>query len=1136
MSLELWDFALSGQWPTQQLAGNATAVAFSDDFNRANGAVDNGWTYTYGGPAQISSNAITTTTSAGLVRDLGSKDVDFSFDVTNANQANNIYFYLRSPAADSSLYYVTVASTSLTVTKRNRPTPGGSLTDTPIASVTGLGAGYNTGTNTWRLVMSGQSLQVYKGGVLALSTSALGADYAEMSTYFGVDLASAAPMTIDNFTSSAGGPRANVGGSLGVTHYQSLTNVPASITDSFNRADNAATPGSTDTGQAWITPSGAAAGISGNRIYGVGNTSNLRFTEVVETNSVDGTVQCTVYDEPGQIGLVWRADGNNNATMTCYYLWYNGLYKYVAGSSSLIASWPSGHLVTGDVIKAVFAGTSIKCYRNGSLDINTTDSSITSNTKHGVMLDPSSLQRVDDFSFVQGGAAAGQATVSVNTIKLLRSLSAGKTVPTVDTTTTAAIDNNTGIAALTWSHTCASGAKALVVSVGQNQSPNNVVGVTYGGTALTKIGSQDGPVGSVSMFLLKNPPSGAANIVATVAGPPSSGIVPCVATSYFNASGMGTAVGGDMPNFNNPVTITPSTSVGDLAVMGAYYRGSYTLGTGLVDDGHILTSLSPGADMAHKTATAGTTSVAISATSNGSVIAAALVGQYSVSGTATATGTLGKKVFLTASLVGQATVTPTIRKLVPVASAVTGSATVVVAMKRFIGLTNISQVDSPASVGGPNSLSLGSSPWAYDFTPSASMQVTQIDVGIVAVTPGAAWYRIGLSTTAVHDGAHSPATVPWLLRADATNAFGDVNPANPNAAQTLTVNFSSPVSLTAGTTYSIVVIQSATQGGAASGNNASSVSSGTTATYSGLTGGGPIYNGATLSTPLALQYGPHFTLHSFTPVAGTNGVGSASGVLRATRTIAASVAGQAVVSGIARLRNELTVAIAGVGTTTGATSVTKKFTGTISGSGLVTAATAVLRRLLASVAGIATTTSSTLVTRKLIGSSTGSGIASATTLTSLRPVFATVTGVATTSGVATSAKPLGGSTITGTSTVTPLLRVARGLVSTTITGVAHTYAQRIYTIPPADFQVTHSPPMHIAGVVYDTTGVGVGGATVKLFRQADDFMCQTTTSAGDGTYSFDRDPYDPYNYYVVAYTTVVSTQIHGTSDRGLVPV
>jgi len=79
------------------------------------------------------------------------------------------------------------------------------------------------------------------------------------------------------------------------------------------------------------------------------------------------------------------------------------------------------------------------------------------------------------------------------------------------------------------------------------------------------------------------------------------------------------------------------------------------------------------------------------------------------------------------------------------------------------------------------------------------------------------------------------------------------------------------------------------------------------------------------------------------------------------------------------------------------------------------------------------------------------------------------------------------------------------------------------------------PTKKIDGYVRDSTGAIVVGATVKLFRQSDDKMVQTTTSSAAGYYTFPRDVFDPNTYYILAYLTA-EPQVHGVSDRGSVPV
>lgn len=93
---------------------------------------------------------------------------------------------------------------------------------------------------------------------------------------------------------------------------------------------------------------------------------------------------------------------------------------------------------------------------------------------------------------------------------------------------------------------------------------------------------------------------------------------------------------------------------------------------------------------------------------------------------------------------------------------------------------------------------------------------------------------------------------------------------------------------------------------------------------------------------------------------------------------------------------------------------------------------------------------------------------------------------------------------------------------------------RISVGGPTDYSGS-SPTKTIAGVVRDNTGAPYAGATVKLIREYDGLVAATTTSAGDGTYSFTRDALDPNTYVVLAYEDS-GTPTQGVSARGLVPV
>lgn len=128
-------------------------------------------------------------------------------------------------------------------------------------------------------------------------------------------------------------------------------------------------------------------------------------------------------------------------------------------------------------------------------------------------------------------------------------------------------------------------------------------------------------------------------------------------------------------------------------------------------------------------------------------------------------------------------------------------------------------------------------------------------------------------------------------------------------------------------------------------------------------------------------------------------------------------------------------------------------------------------------------------------------------------------------------------TLATSDAVTRTVRLARSTADSAPAADAATrqliYVRRVYDGAPADPPVLY-PTKAIAGVVRDGTGTAVAGATVKLVRQSDDYVCQQQTSAADGSYSFPRDTFDTAAYYVLAYKGT-APQLHGVTDRGLTP-
>lgn len=90
---------------------------------------------------------------------------------------------------------------------------------------------------------------------------------------------------------------------------------------------------------------------------------------------------------------------------------------------------------------------------------------------------------------------------------------------------------------------------------------------------------------------------------------------------------------------------------------------------------------------------------------------------------------------------------------------------------------------------------------------------------------------------------------------------------------------------------------------------------------------------------------------------------------------------------------------------------------------------------------------------------------------------------------------------------------------------------------PTDFaQDLAQPTKTISGRVFDRNKNLVSGATVLLLRTSDNQYVAQMTTGSSGTYVFLRDAADPFTYYTVAYSLAGgTTQVHGTSDRGMVP-
>lgn len=97
------------------------------------------------------------------------------------------------------------------------------------------------------------------------------------------------------------------------------------------------------------------------------------------------------------------------------------------------------------------------------------------------------------------------------------------------------------------------------------------------------------------------------------------------------------------------------------------------------------------------------------------------------------------------------------------------------------------------------------------------------------------------------------------------------------------------------------------------------------------------------------------------------------------------------------------------------------------------------------------------------------------------------------------------------------------------------FSQRTYNSPfPHDIEpITASKA--ISGTIYTLSGQPASGAIVLLIRESDNFLCKTGVTDALGHYVFPRDESDANTYFVIGYTNALFPQVHGMSDRGLIP-
>jgi hypothetical protein len=188
----------------------------------------------------------------------------------------------------------------------------------------------------------------------------------------------------------------------------------ANMSDDFNRADSAVSLGTSSSGHAWT-------GVNGGERLGIQSNRAYRFTAngyaILPAAAADGWTRFTVAagGANDRLGVAVRHDGAANINNVISLMVRDGgvhLSKRVAavGSTINLAAYTA---VNGDVVTMSFQGSSYKVWVNATLIINVTDTSLNSNTRHGITINDAG-GRLDDYSFTEGTIdIADPETVSV---------------------------------------------------------------------------------------------------------------------------------------------------------------------------------------------------------------------------------------------------------------------------------------------------------------------------------------------------------------------------------------------------------------------------------------------------------------------------------------------------------------------------------------------------------------------------------------------------------------------------------------------------------------------------------------------------------------------------------------------------
>lgn len=181
---------------------------------------------------------------------------------------------------------------------------------------------------------------------------------------------------------------------VGINYVTNTTGSALLVSDAFNRA-NASVIGTADTGQIWSNLQGTF-GISSNRLSLITGTGGSTYdVAAIESGSADVIVEATTYLQ-NYNGIAARITDANNFIIFREQGGTFSLLSNVNGTMTDIAD-SNVTYVYGAKMKMILSGSSVKCYVNDSLVIQSAIYTNTSATKHGVAGWGTTVYSYDDF-------------------------------------------------------------------------------------------------------------------------------------------------------------------------------------------------------------------------------------------------------------------------------------------------------------------------------------------------------------------------------------------------------------------------------------------------------------------------------------------------------------------------------------------------------------------------------------------------------------------------------------------------------------------------------------------------------------------------------------------------------------------